>query len=593
MTQTNELQSDESKSDVPNDSEVLTNPLKGDPQNPCAGLRRCAYAATNRLAVVAPGDLSHVVCSILRNLCRRLNAMDAHLFRVRQDEAGSGFIGIRYHSGSCATDADLAFLRRFQFELLPRRLRECLRDGEIVQLRRDSGKGGRMLFGLMKQLNCECYLLCPVLVDGKLRGVLGIAAGSTEEFSDEAEFLELLQLNAAILLNHVLRVRRERVRKRKLRKWRKIADQACDFALTIDSRGIIVDTTAFGAGKGTPDLLGLRLEDIVSRTFHSQIRKQIDRAIITMTVRTCDFQLTLGADGTRWYLARIEPPGIGGRDSVTLYLTDNSPDRELIEQNRELMEQLDRASRLSLLGQMSTEFAHQLNQPLQVILNHCNTMQRRLQKGTATSEKSMAALDSIETSVLHSAEIIARIRDFVRFRSMQTEETDLELIIDQAVMMVMPTVCGRNAELVVPSGISGISVTIDRAQTVHVLVNLMINALEACCEYNVMRPRIELSVLPDGQHGRLVVCVRDNGPGLPKKDPDIVFRKFYTGKEEGLGMGLTISRDVCESQGGSLTATNNIDGEGCTFAVVLPLAGFSGADTAELEVIADVKPVID
>ena len=111
----------------------------------------------------------------------------------------------------------------------------------------------------------------------------------------------------------------------------------------------------------------------------------------------------------------------------------------------------------------------------------------------------------------------------------------------------------------------------------------MINALEACRDFGVNRPRIELFVREESDHRRVAVGVRDNGPGLPKDDPDIVFRKFYTGKKEGLGLGLAISREVCESQGGSLTAENNVSASGCTFFVTMKRNGSSGSGTDTVE----------
>jgi C4-dicarboxylate-specific signal transduction histidine kinase len=78
-----------------------------------------------------------------------------------------------------------------------------------------------------------------------------------------------------------------------------------------------------------------------------------------------------------------------------------------------LTDHLVKASRLGLLGQMSTEVSHQLNQPLQAMLNYCNMMQRRIARGTATEELSLNALANIENAIEHSASIIQRIRDFV------------------------------------------------------------------------------------------------------------------------------------------------------------------------------------
>ena len=550
-------------------------------------LRRCAFRATDQLRSASSGRLHGMVCRLLRCQARAIDAVDIQLFRIRLDDAGTGIVGLRYHSGRSASDEDLAALQHFQFQLLSAKVQNCLRSAQIVKIRPGSTSGGRLITGLMKQLNCSSYILCPLHVAGRFRGIMGVACRNVHNDSEDEEFFELLKLNGSILLSNVLRIRRERKRSRKLRQWRRIADQACDFAFCVDDRFVICNTTAFGAGEATPKLLGLRLKDVIVRSFHSELKQQIETAVNSGEVRTCDFQLSLDQCEPRWFLARIEPTSTASDACATLYLTDTHSDRLLQEEVRNLTEQLVKASRLSLLGQMSTEFSHQLNQPLQAILNYCNIVQRRFQKGTANADNCRDALASIEKSVIHSADIIQGIRDFVKFRSLHTEPVLVDELLQQAIMMVLPTTRGRDADLIPAPSCPDLAVVVDKAQTTHVLVNLIINALEACCERGTERPCIELLVHAAPKHGRVTMAVRDNGPGLPPDDTDIVFRKFYSGREDGLGMGLAISREVCESQGGSLIAINNAPVKGCTFHLIAPIHHTAGDDTTELETIND------
>ncbi len=551
----------------------------------CAGLRRSAFRAVNRLAGVRPHGLSNAIRRQLRDLCRRLNASDAHLFRVKVDKTGSGFLGLRYHSELTATNGDLKTLQRFQFQLLPETVRDCLLSAQIAVLRGQSKSGGTMLTGLLKQMHCESYLLVPISVAGELRGILGIARRDSNDIRDHAEYLELLKLNGSILLNHVIRIRREKRRNRKLRKWREIAHHACDFAFSVDHRDTIISTTPFGMVDKTPRIDGLRLKDVVEVGLYDGLRKEIKIAVETKTVRSFVFQLKLGHEGPRWYLARIEPSRNNGNIAATLYLTDNHRDKVLQQVNRELTEKLIKSSRLSLLGLMSTEFGHQLNQPLQAILNYCNTMQRRIRKGTDTPENLTRSLNSIEKSVVHSGEIIRRIRDFVQFRTMHIDDATVGDALDQAMLMVRPTATARNAEIILPTEHADVGVAIDLTQTTHVFVNLFINALEACAKDRGITPRIETSIEVMPVQNRVIVSIKDNGPGLPPNDPSKVFRRFYSSKAEGLGMGLAISREVCESQGGFLSAENNADGPGCTFTMTLPMAVDPGTETAEIPVV--------
>ena len=441
----------------------------------------------------------------------------------------------------------------------------------------------------MKHINCDSYVLCPIVHNKQLRGILGIGGRTTVD-EPAIAFYELLKLNGSILLEHVLRLQKEKKRRKRLRQWKQIANQACDFALSVDQRHQIVRTVVFGAKPFGSSFNGLRLIDLVIRNFHLELNKQIDTAIRERQARICDVQLSFGHEGPRWFLVRIEPATRDKSTIATLYFTDNHPDKVMEEQVRELNDSLLKASRLSLLGQMSTEFAHQLNQPLQAILNYCNLIQRRLDKDTATAENIEDSLEKIQASVTHSGDIIQRIRDFVKFRSLQTESVPLKELIDKAVMMVIPTARGWNADLIPPMDTPDLVVDVDRTQTTHVLINLTINALEACCTSGLERPRVEIYLREDALRGNVSVCVKDNGPGLPA-DPSVVFKKFYSSKAEGLGMGLAISREVCEAQGGSLTANNNSSGIGCTFVAKLPLSQSSGHDTAELPIIS--SPIED
>ncbi len=554
----------------------------------CAGLRGTAYAAVSKLSQASPKRFPGTVRKLLNGIVRRIDANAAHLFLVKLENEDSGRVGMKFNSGEMLDAAARSTLQRFQFRLFSSPVREALIADQIASVSAESSAGGRIVNGLIRLTKCKSYLLCPIVERSQLKGILGIAWNhSVEDFTPE--FFELLRLNGAILLNNVLRTRRERDRRRKLRQWRKIADQACDFAISVDSRLQICRTTGFGAGVTTPELTGLRLIDVVTRNFHSEVERQIEKAVTSGRVRTCDFQVSLDHEGPRWFLARIEPASRQENLHATLYLTDNNPDKVMEEEIRVLTDQLLKASRLSLLGQMSTEYSHQLKQPLQAMLNYCNMLQRRIQRGTFSESDNMTILNKIESSIAHSAEIIESIRDFVRFRSLTTESVALQDLIEQAVAMVTPTARGWNADLICPVDVVDVFVNVDKAQTTHVLVNLIINAMEACRDFGMDRPRIEL-ILGDVNEGRVVsVFVKDNGPGIPKDDEDIVFRKFYSSKKEGLGMGLAISRDVCESQGGSLTATNNSPASGCTFRLTLPRTLTEGSDTEEFQAISDVE----
>src|SRR5690606_13667817 len=115
---------------------------------------------------------------------------------------------------------------------------------------------------------------------------------------------------------------------------------------------------------------------------------------------------------------------------------------------------------------------------------------------------------------------------------------------------------------------NGTLVFVDRVQTTHVIINLLVNAIEACAEAGVPEPQITILPGPGSRTDRIVLEVSDNGPGLPPDRLESIFERFFTTKSEGFGIGLAICRDVIERQGGSIHARLNATG-GCCFYFTL------------------------
>lgn len=295
-----------------------------------AALRRTALTATSRLSGVSVQNVPGTVRKILTLIARGINATGVHLFQLKLDSEQTGVVRLKFNSGAAIDAAVLPTLNCFQFHLFSGPVQEALLSHKIATVNADTLGGGRIVSGLIKLTNCASYVLCPIRERGRLRGILGVACPQPVDDCGLG-FYELLQLNGGMLLSHVLRTQREKSRRQKLRQWRRIANQACDFAIGLDQRLQICSITEFGAGKATPQLKGLRLVDVVTRNFHGEVQRQIGKAVAARRVRTCDFQISLGHERPRWYLARIEPSDRVDDVHVTLYLTDNNPDKVLQE----------------------------------------------------------------------------------------------------------------------------------------------------------------------------------------------------------------------------------------------------------------------
>lgn len=537
-----------------------------------AQLRVTASSTNEVFDLARPRRWRAALRSRLRRLNQLLSAADAQLFRVSRPKNSDQTV--RLLSGVAKrTPAEGGISSgRFAFRLLPSEIQEGLESQTVIKISTENGTGGRLFQHMRSGVEGKEAIIVPMCRrNGRLSGMLVLF--STENpfreltGSQVARLTELLRLNGSLLLSNVQRQKKLTRQERDLKQWRQIADCACDFALQTNDQLLITEVIPFGSSTSCPPARGLRLTDIVERTFHRRLKQQMALALKDGKVRTVEFRLTLGAEPATWYHVRIEPRVDSSNGECMLYLTDNNQDKRLQSEINLLNEQLVRASRLSLLGQMSTEFAHQLNQPLQAILFVSDLTLSRIKKGKDTPEGTLKALQQIETSVTHASNIIESIRDFARYRALKVERVGLASLLDDAIMMVTERASRLNGEFVVLDLPDVCEVMADRTQSTHVFINLFVNALEATSEFGVDHPLISIFIEDVGKTNRVVVAVKDNGPGLPNENPDQVFEKFHTQKEDGLGLGLAISRDVCEAQQGSLNAVNNTGEPGCTFFV--------------------------
>ena len=153
----------------------------------------------------------------------------------------------------------------------------------------------------------------------------------------------------------------------------------------------------------------------------------------------------------------------------------------------------------------------------------------------------------------------------------------LRTMIEHAVTLISTVAERISAKIRIPdpenvlAAKGGCLVRVDRVQTTHVIINLLMNALEACAAAKTPAPIVSVSAVPDERSGHLVVRITDNGPGIPAEKINSVFDRFFTTKTDGFGIGLAICRDVIERQGGIIRAENNPD-SGCCFSFTVVLA---------------------
>ena len=230
---------------------------------------------------------------------------------------------------------------------------------------------------------------------------------------------------------------------------------------------------------------------------------------------------------------------------------------------------LAHVTRLRTMGEMVAGIAHEINQPLYAISNFAAACGRTLKSsGTEHHEQLQEWTRQITEQATRAGEIIRRLGNFSRKTPAPRSQNDVNVLVREAVELMATELRRYRVRVDLDLDPSLPAVTVDNIQIQQVLVNLLSNACEAMTGVDVGSRvvRIETRV----EENRVVVTVADKGTGLPADGADTLFDAFYTTKEDGMGMGLAISRTIIEAHAGKIEARSNQDG-GATLEFALPV----------------------
>jgi PAS domain S-box-containing protein len=233
---------------------------------------------------------------------------------------------------------------------------------------------------------------------------------------------------------------------------------------------------------------------------------------------------------------------------------------------------LAHVARVSTLGEMTASIAHEINQPLAAVVNNASACLRWLAARNLEEARQSAAL--VVADGHRAGEIIARIRALAKKTPARKERLDINETIREVIALARSEVqrSGVALETRLSDDVHYVPLILaDRIQLQQVILNLIVNAIEAMSE-SVDGSRELLVRSGIAESRRVLVAVRDSGPGLDPKSLDRLFDAFYTTKPQGMGMGLAISRSIIEAHGGRLWASANHD-RGATFQFTLPTGG--------------------
>jgi len=260
--------------------------------------------------------------------------------------------------------------------------------------------------------------------------------------------------------------------------------------------------------------------------------------------------------------------------SVLLMALDDTERKEARAKLEQASADLAHAERISTLGQLTASVAHEVSQPLAAIVAYAGSGKRWLRRDQPDLREVAESLDKIVANGSRAADVIGRIRSLVRKTPAIMEPVDLPKLIGETIALVAHNARASGVLILYVQDRGVPMAWADRVQVQQVLVNLLLNGIQAMqrIEDRVRRLTIKLE---SGENGMVQIEVRDTGTGIAK--PSEVFAPFFTTRRDGMGMGLSISRSIVEAHGGAIHARNNND-FGATFCFSL-----RSAETTELE----------
>jgi len=230
--------------------------------------------------------------------------------------------------------------------------------------------------------------------------------------------------------------------------------------------------------------------------------------------------------------------------------------------------ELAHVTRVMTLGELMASLAHEVNQPLAAVLTNAQACLRWLALETPRPDEARAAVERIVRDSNRASEVIQRIRAFVKKTEPQMVALDINDVIREAISLEQREMLSRQVSLRTELASALSPVLGDRVQLQQVVINLVMNALEAMAPVTD-RPRDMLIRSQQDDSNEVLVAVTDSGTGIDSANAERLFNAFFTTKPTGLGMGLSISRSIIAAHGGRLWVSPNAD-HGATFQFTLP-----------------------
>jgi len=296
-----------------------------------------------------------------------------------------------------------------------------------------------------------------------------------------------------------------------------------------------------------------------------EVRRIHDEAIRRRSSYEVECRVLDEHGGSHWILRKGQVVTDRSGQPIRVFgVSQDITDRKHAE---EADRRLEQASRLALVGELTASIAHEINQPLGAVLSNADVLEMNLESGDLPQEIQSIVSD-IRRDAVRASDVIRNVRSLARPREMQMQEVDLHELTGEVLRLASSESRRRGVQLETDLAPDLPPVRGDRVWLQQLLLNLIMNGMEAMSDLSVGERRLELRANRNG--GSLVeVSVADAGHGIPAELLPRLFNSFVTTREQGMGFGLLISRSIVEAHGGTIWAQNNADA-GATFRFTLP-----------------------
>jgi len=322
---------------------------------------------------------------------------------------------------------------------------------------------------------------------------------------------------------------------------------------------------------------GLPDRETLLRRIHPDDRDRVDAEIQAALRQQRDYELEfriVRPDGTIKYLESTGHPLLSADghaiEILATYVdvTESKRAQEEHERLRQLEAELAHMNRLSIMGELAASLAHEILHPIATARNNARAGMRFLEMRPPNLDEVREALSCVVRDADRAKDIVDRMREHIRKAPPRKEPFDLNETIKEVIVMVQSAIAKNRVSVRTHLADGLIPVQGDRVQLQQVLVNLILNAVEAMSSMEEGARELSIST-EQSPTGGMLVAVGDSGPGIDPQRLQRVFEPFYTTKTSGVGMGLAICRSIIDDHGGRLWADANKP-RGTVFQFTLP-----------------------